>query len=148
MLGDGSLEEEAKILSWASWANQEFLQTAAQWFLPLIPSFTDRPPYNYDAVAAGKKATLEIVEFLDTLLATRRYIVIDHLTVADIMIVIYLSRLFEWVLDRQWREQHPSLMRYFETVARHDAVKKVIPRQQFILIDVETPNEDPGLKSN
>ncbi|KZF20955.1 hypothetical protein L228DRAFT_240672 [Xylona heveae TC161] len=46
LLGDGSIVQEAEVLMWMSWANQELLQTLARWFLPLIPSFTDPAPYS------------------------------------------------------------------------------------------------------
>lgn len=31
LLGDGSLEQEAEVLSCINWANQEMLQTMAKW---------------------------------------------------------------------------------------------------------------------
>ncbi|KAF2753571.1 glutathione-S-transferase theta, GST [Pseudovirgaria hyperparasitica] len=143
LMGDGSPQETAEILSWANWANQEFLQIAAQWFLPLIPSFTDPPSYNKDAVSAGRAATLDILEFLETHLTSRIYIATEHISIADIMLVIYISRLFEWVLDRKWREVHPSVMGYFERVTSFNAVQAVIPRHDFIMIEEETPNKMP-----
>ncbi|KAB8210960.1 glutathione S-transferase [Aspergillus parasiticus] len=147
LLGDGSPEQTAEIISWASWANQEFLPIAAQWFRPLIPSFTDQAPYNKDAVEAGKKKTLDILEYLEKYLEGRQYLVTDHITLADIMLVVYVSRLFEWVLGQKWRDEHPAIMQYFENVVKHDAVRQVIPREDFILIEEETPIEDPRLRS-
>lgn len=35
LLGDGSLEQEAEVLSWVNWANQELLGTLAKWYLLL-----------------------------------------------------------------------------------------------------------------
>ena len=31
LMGDGTLEQAAEVLSWMSWANQELLQTLALW---------------------------------------------------------------------------------------------------------------------
>ncbi|QMW30600.1 hypothetical protein G4B84_005981 [Aspergillus flavus NRRL3357] len=147
LLGDGSPEQTAEIISWASWANQEFLPTAAQWFRPLIPSPTDQAPYNKDAVEAGKKKTLDSLEYLEKHLEGRQYLVTDHITLADIMLVVYVSRLFECVLGQKWRDEHPAIMQYFENVVKHDAVRQVLPREDLIFIEEETPIEDPRLRS-
>jgi elongation factor 1-gamma len=110
-------------------------------FLPLIPSFTVPPPYNKDSVAAGKKTTLDMVELLENHLKDRDYLVGKSISIADIMVGIYLSRLFEWVLDQKWRDNHPAVMGFFDKFTTNEAVQQVIPRSDFILIDEETPNE-------
>ena len=38
---DGSLEQEARVVSWMSWANQELLPTLALWYVN--PPFSPRP---------------------------------------------------------------------------------------------------------
>lgn len=113
----------------------------------MIPSPTDQAPYNKDAVEAGKKKTLDSLEYLEKHLEGRQYLVTDHITLADIMLVVYVSRLFEWVLGQQWRDEHPAIMQYFENVVKHDAVRQVIPREDLIFIEEETPIEDPRLRS-
>jgi elongation factor 1-gamma len=60
------------------------------------------------------------------------------------MLSMFIARLFELLLDQQWRSQNPATVRYFETVVSHPFVQAVVPRSEFILIDVETPNEDPN----
>ncbi|KAF8252248.1 glutathione-S-transferase theta, GST [Wilcoxina mikolae CBS 423.85] len=145
LLGDGSKEQAAQVLSWMSWANQELLQTLALWFLPLIPNFTDPAPYNKSSVDAGKTSSLHLLSLLENILSTRTYLVGDHLTLADIMVAIYVSRGLEWVLDSKWRMEHPNIMRHFEVVANQGPVKEVIPK--FVLIEKETPNIDPKEES-
>ena len=63
------------------------------------------------------------------------------MTLADIMLAVYISRGLEWVLDANWREAHPSIMKHFRAVTEQAAVKKVIPK--FILIEEEIPMKDP-----
>jgi len=141
LLGDGSNEQEVQVLSWMSWANQELLQTLATWFLPLIPGFTDPPAYNRDAVVAGRLKSRELLDVLETTLDGRQWIIGNHVTLADIMVAIYVSRGLEWVLDAHWRETHPNIMRHFDIVTELEGVKKVIA--QFILIDEEPKIESP-----
>lgn len=90
---------------------------------------------------AGKVKSQRLLTTLETLLEGKQWFVGDHLTLADIMVAVYVSRGLEWVLDAKWREAHPNVMRHFSAVAEQDAVKKVIPR--FVLIEKETPNVNP-----
>lgn len=38
LLGDGSLEQEAQIISYVSWANEELLNILARWYDRFFPS--------------------------------------------------------------------------------------------------------------
>ncbi|KAF8534752.1 hypothetical protein BDD12DRAFT_918824 [Trichophaea hybrida] len=113
LLGDGSKEQAA--------------QTLALWFLPLIPNFTDPAPYNKSSVDAGKTSSLRLLSTLENTLSTRICLVGDHLTIADIMVTIYVSRGLEWVLDSKWKVEHPNIMRHFEVVANMGPVKEETP---------------------
>ncbi|ODA81066.1 hypothetical protein RJ55_04028 [Drechmeria coniospora] len=141
LLGDGSREQEASVLALMSWANQELLPTLALWFLPLIPGFIDPPPYSYSTVESGKAKSLILLTRLEEFVAGKQWLIGDHLTAADIMLAIYLSRGFEWVLDAKWREGHPNIMKHFLAVVGQDAVKRVVP--EFVLIETATPNVNP-----
>ncbi|KAL8851800.1 MAG: hypothetical protein Q9221_003314 [Calogaya cf. arnoldii] len=43
LLGDGTLEQKAQILSWMSWANEELLPTLALWFVIATPELPSLP---------------------------------------------------------------------------------------------------------
>ncbi|KAH8658399.1 glutathione-S-transferase theta, GST [Xylariales sp. PMI_506] len=141
LLGDGSPEEEAQVIAWMSWANQELLMTLAKWFLPLIPKFSRPAPYDEKAVAAGKTASLFMLNALEDMLYGRTTLVGDRVTLADFFVAIVLSRGLEWVLDASWRSSHPNCMKHFNMVRELPAVRSVVP--DFILVDVETPNANP-----
>ena len=110
-------------------------------FLPLIPGFSEPPQYDHAAVELGKVKSLRLLTALENLLAQKQWLVGDQLTLADIMVAIYVSRGLEWVLDAKWRELHPKIMKHFNAVAKQEAVAKVIPH--FLMIEVETPNINP-----
>jgi elongation factor 1-gamma len=141
LLGDGSIEEESQVLSYLSWANHELLQTLALWYLPLIPGFTDLPSYNESAVLDAKNKSLKLLAAVELLLTGKDWMVGNHMTLADVMLAIYISRGFEWVLGADWRGLHPNIMKHFHSVTENEAVKKVIPK--FILIEEETQIKDP-----
>lgn len=110
-------------------------------FLPLIPAFTDPAPFNKAAVEAGKAASLRLLETLEGVLRARRYLVGDGVTLADIMVAVFVSRGLEWVLDARWRSGHEAIMRHFEMVKGLEYVSAVI--EEFVLVATETPIEDP-----
>lgn len=110
-------------------------------YLPLIPGFTHPPPYNQETVESGKKQSLALLNKLEEQIGSKAYLVGDSLTLADIFLAIFISRGLEWVLDAEWRETHPNIMRHFLRFADIAEVKEVVPH--FILIDKETANVDP-----
>ncbi|RAO72342.1 uncharacterized protein BHQ10_008354 [Talaromyces amestolkiae] len=144
LLGDGSLEQEAQVISYVSWANEELLNILAKWYLPLIPNFANPPPYDREAVELGKKQSLALLNKVEEQIGPKAYLVGNSLTLADIFLAIFISRGLEWVLGAEWRERHPNIMRYFLRFADMPEVKEVVPH--FILIDKETANEDPYAK--
>lgn len=63
------------------------------------------------------------------------YLVGSYITLADIMVIIYVARGLEWVLGKEWRETHPSIMRLFNAVTDWEPVKRVVP--SFVMVDDE-----------
>ncbi|EKV04229.1 glutathione-S-transferase theta, GST [Penicillium digitatum] len=141
LLGNGSNEQAAEVLSWVSWANQEMLGTLASWFLPLIPNLKKPAPYNAQAVETGKSASNHLLGLLEKTLESKTYLVGKSLTIADLFVAMYLARGMEWVLDADWRASHPNIIKYFNGITSIDQWKTVIPQMK--MIEKETPNEDP-----
>ncbi|RMD41934.1 hypothetical protein DV735_g3155, partial [Chaetothyriales sp. CBS 134920] len=143
LLGDGSLKQEAQIISWVSWSNQELLVVLSRWFLPLIPNLTRPARYDYDEVESGKADSLAVLNDLERQLQARstKYLVSDQITLADIFLTIILSRGFELVLDPTWRAEHPVILNYWTSVAEWDFVKQVVPN--FELVQKALENVEP-----
>ncbi|KAF2395956.1 eEF1-gamma domain-containing protein [Trichodelitschia bisporula] len=117
-------QDYAAILRWMSFANSEVLPTLAGWFRPLI----GRDPYNKKNVEDSQKAALKAVSVLESHLLHNTYLVGDRLTLADIFAVSLISRGFEFVLDRQWREANPNVTRWYETVYNQPIYSEVAPK--------------------
>ena len=107
----------------------------------MIPNLPNPAPYNEEAVELGKTQSIGLLDKLEEQIGQKRFLFGDSLTLADIFVAIIISRGFEWVLDAEWREAHPNIMRHFSTIAEIPEVKKVV--SHFILIDKETANVDP-----
>ncbi|ATY61574.1 glutathione-S-transferase GST [Cordyceps militaris] len=141
LLGDGSLEQEAEVLSWVNWANQEMLVIMSKWFLPLIPGLARPAPYDKAAIEAGKVATLAFLDQHEAAMKDKEFLVGNGFTLADIFVAIYISRGLEWILGAEWRQQHPATMKHFCKVADWEHCKAIVP--VFKQVDVEVPNVNP-----
>lgn len=104
-------------------------------FLPLIP-FTHRPVATTpSSTAHGKAASLSLLSTLEVHLNDRNYLVGIHMTLADIMVAMYVGRGLEWVLTGEWRDENKGIMRHFGMVAAWGPVRAVVPT--FEMVDAE-----------
>ena len=143
LLGDGTEKQRAEILTWMSWANEELLPTLALWFLPSIPFSKDPVASSPAAIAKGRVASEQLLDTLETILEKRKpsiFLVGDHFTLADIMVVVFIARGMEWVLDETWRRAHQNIMRHFGIVTSCHPVKAIIPNFKIL----EGPANESG----
>ena len=136
LFGDGSEKQRGQVVMWMSWANQELLPTLALWFLPLIPFTRDPVKSSATAMEKGRQASLELLDALESYLETKEnctFLVGDQVTLADILVMIVVSRGLQWVLDEAWRRKNPNIMRHFQAVERWPPVKAIVP--SFKMVD-------------
>ncbi|KAF3037410.1 hypothetical protein E8E11_004717 [Didymella keratinophila] len=105
-------QDNANILHWMSFANSEVLPPLAGWFAPLI----GRAPYVKSQVAKSRAQTLKAVQVLENHLLKKTFLVGERVTLADLFAASIIGRAFRHVLDKRWRDQHPNVTRWFETV--------------------------------
>lgn len=60
---------------------------------------------------------------LESHLATRTFLVTDHITLADISIASVLKFSFSWLIGASERTSLPNTVRFYETVANQPAIK-------------------------
>ena len=141
LLGDGSERQRAEVLSWMCWANEELLPTLARWFLPSI-QFKERPVQASESeIKAGKADSEKMLDGLEQYLRNlggKKYLVGDRVTVADVTVMIYVSRGLEWVLGAEWRDKHQNIMVYFYRLAEWEPIKMTIP--SFTLVESARAN--------
>ena len=109
--------------------------------LPLIPGFQRPAPYDYSAVEDGKARSLAMLERLNVHLAPEGYLVGETLTLADVFITAFLSRAFEWVLDAEWRNNHPRTWGYCQHKFGLSSFRDAFEGAR--AIETETPNQNP-----
>lgn len=130
-------QDYASILRWMSFANSEVLPSLGKWFRPLI----GRDPYNKKNVEDGQKATALNLKTLEDHLLVNTYLVSERLTLADLFTVSIISRGFQFFFDKQWRQDHPSVTRWYETVRNQEIYSAVAGKLEFI--ETAIPNTPP-----
>ncbi len=120
-----------------SYANHEVLPSLASWFRPLLGI----DPYNKKNVEDAKAKALKAVSVLDEHLLVHTFLVGERITLADLFAVGMLSRGFQYVFDKQWREEHPNVTRWYETVYNQPIYSAVVDKLEFI--ETAIPNQPP-----
>lgn len=120
-----------------SFANSELLPALGGWFRPLI----GRDPYNKKNVDDAMKATAANTKTLEDHLTINTYLVSERVTLADIFAAGIISRGFQFFFDKEWRSEHPSVTRWFETIVNQDIYKAVVDKTEFV--EKAIPNTPP-----
>ncbi|RMY32406.1 hypothetical protein D0865_14739 [Hortaea werneckii] len=120
-----------------SFANAEVLPSLGGWFRPLI----GRDPYNKKNVEDSQKATDLKMKTMEDHLMLNTYLVGERVTLADIFTAAMVSRGFQFFFDKAWREEHPSVTRWYETVANQSIYADVAGKPEFI--EKAIPNQPP-----
>lgn len=133
-------QDYASILRWMSFANTEVLPPIASYFRPI----QGLDPYNKKNVDEALKSTNASLKVLEDHLLVHTYLVGERISLADLFVAGMLSRGFEFIFDKAWREQHPTVTRWYETIYHQPIYKAVVPELKFI--DEALKNQPPAKK--
>lgn len=123
-----------------SFANSEFLPALAGFFRPLV----GRDPYNKKNVDDQQKATYKAIGVFEQHLLVNTFLVGERITLADIFAVGIVSRGFEYLFDKKWREENPNVTRWFETIHNQPIYTAIVAKPLFI--DEALKNQAPVKK--
>jgi elongation factor 1-gamma len=124
-----------------SFANTELLPNIANWFRPLAGI----DPFNKKNVEDSRDRTLKAVTVLEQHFLVHTYLVGERPTLADLFFTSVISRGFQFVFDKQFRDEHPNTTRWFETIANQPTWKAVVDKPIMIdeAIKYTPPKKDP-----
>lgn len=120
-----------------SFANSEIVSPLASWFKPL----KGMEPYNKKNVTDAQAQTNKVMKVLDEHLLINTYLVGERLTLADVFTAFMVVRGFSNFFDKEWREQHPNVTRWFQTVSQQPIFTDVGFAVSFC--DKAIPNQAP-----
>lgn len=121
-------QDYASIVRWMSFANFEVLPAIAGYFRPIL----GQDPYNKKNVDESLKATNAAMNVLEEHLLVHTFLVGERITLADLYVAGIISRGFEFIFDKQWREQNPNVTRWYETVYHQPIYSAVVGDLDFI----------------
>lgn len=127
MLGK-TKQDYASILRWLSFANTELLENIGAWFRPLKGTI----PYNKKNVEDAREQALKAIRVLEQHFLVHTYLVGERPTLADLFTTSIMSRGFQFVLDKKFRDEHPNTTRWFETIANQPTWKAVVEKPTMI----------------
>jgi len=94
----------------------------AVWVYPILGQINNNPAATGKAQADIKKS----LEYLNSQLATKTFLVGERITIADIVVAMSLYYLFQKVLDVNFRKPYTNVVRWYTTIVNQAEVKKVI----------------------
>lgn len=113
--------QQAKIDEWISWNQFVWSETTAA-----IYGVFGRKEMPQAQFAETMKKLKSHMKILDSYLDGKYYLVGDNITIADIMVAMYLSLPFQTLFDAGYRKAIPNATEWFEKIVSLPAVIKTI----------------------
>ncbi|KAI1484929.1 elongation factor 1-gamma [Biscogniauxia mediterranea] len=126
-----TLEEEATILKWASFANSELLPPIMAWINPVI----GKAPSSPEILAKVEASSEGMVSVVEKALTGKQYLVGDQLTLADLFVVAAITRGYQFVFTKKWAATHPAIHEWYMKL-KSDPIWKKIDGEPYVLEEV------------
>ncbi|KAL3230534.1 Elongation factor 1-gamma 2 [Nakaseomyces bracarensis] len=137
MLG-ATIEEQAQVIRWESFANSDYLMEMAKVFQPLQGVL----PYNKKSVDAAWANVETMSAILEERLTHHTYLATEQLSLADLVSCACITRGFDFLFGKEWRAQHPAIVRWFNTVRDSEILKEEYKEFKFIEKMIELPKKE------
>lgn len=125
LLGSTILEE-AEILRWGSFSVSDFNNREDDYIKPLI----GLKPYDAHAHSTAKKQFEAIVQIFEDHLKNHRFLVSDHITLADLCASSAFFLGFNFAFDEKWSQQYPNITRWYKEVTKSPYVSSFFGDKQ------------------
>lgn len=125
-----TLEEEAKALQWASFANSELLPPIMAWINPVI----GKAPSSPEILAAAENNCEHMVSVIEKALTGKEYLVGNSLTLADLFVLAAITRGYQFVFTKKWAASHPATHSWWLKL-KSDPIWKKIDGEPTVLED-------------
>lgn len=91
-----------------------------------------RDPYNKKNVDDSAKKAEAAIAVVEKHLLTNTYLVGERITLSDLFAAGIVSRGFEFVYGKEWRDSHPNVTRWYSTVYNQPIYSAVVDKLNFI----------------
>jgi elongation factor 1-gamma len=117
-----SIEDQAFVQQWISFADNEILPPACTWVFPCMGIM----PFNKQASERAQTDLKAALAALNEHLKTKTFLVGERVSLADICCMANLLMPYKWVLDPEFRAGFNNVTRWFLTMVNQPQVKKVV----------------------
>ncbi|KAM0518642.1 hypothetical protein ACHAPE_004406 [Trichoderma viride] len=121
-------QDYASILRWMSFFNTEVAPKLGAWTALLNGS----KPYNKKTVDDTAKEAGAAIDAAEEHLTHHTYLVGERITLADLFSAGLLYRGFQNFFDKAWRQQHPAVTRWYETIVNQPIYSAVAEKLPFL----------------
>ncbi|AMD20901.1 HDR159Cp [Eremothecium sinecaudum] len=115
------IDEQAQVMKWFSLVNADYLEGVKNVFLVII----GKMPYVKQIYDYNVDATEKITNVIEDRLTNYTYLATENISVADIIFGFAIAMGVETHLGKKWRDEHPAIMRWFNTMLATDYFKGV-----------------------
>jgi elongation factor 1-gamma len=115
-------QDQALILNWMEFADQDILPASCTWVFPCLGIMQ----FNKQNTEKAKEEVKHCLQILDDHLRLRTYLVGERISLADITVCCNLLQLYQHVLDAEFRKPYVHTNRWFNTMINQPNVKAVI----------------------
>lgn len=136
-----SKQDLAAVLQWMSFANMDFGDCIKNILQPLL-GFA---PYNKKSVDAALAELDTVAAVFEAYLTKHTYLVGERVTAADLVAASFFWYGFGKLWDAAWRQAHPAMVRFFNTISKLDIVAEFFKDFEFCVepLKYTPPKKEP-----
>merc|ERR1711970_1006956 len=120
--GGSGAEARAAVVQWMCWVDSDVLPAACTWVFPTMGIMQ----YNKNQTDRAKEDVKSALEYLNTHLLSKTFLVGERVSLADIAVCCTMLSFFKSVLDPAFRKPYINVTRWFTTVINQPNVKAVL----------------------
>jgi len=113
---------QAQIMQWISFAETHMLPPATKLVFPVLGLMPFNKSANEEAMSNVKKA----LSVLNTHLLPKTFLVGERISLADIVLCCTMLRLYENIMDKDFRAPYVNVHRWFTTLINQEEFKAVL----------------------
>ncbi|KRZ06281.1 Elongation factor 1-gamma [Trichinella zimbabwensis] len=118
----GDKFHDSDVLQWIHMADTKILAPLLSWVIPCLSAY----PYKSTYVAEAKEETLQAMQWLNTQLLLKTFLVGERLSLADIIMACDVLPAYQHVFDERIRKRFANVTRWFLTIINQPFFKKAI----------------------
>jgi len=117
-----TLHDETNIDAWIDYCTNHLEIPCCIWWY----GATNKMPFYFEAYKKAKNDVSTVLKTLNDYLLTRTYLVSEHVTLADIIVVSTLVYPFKFVCEKSYLKEYGNVLRWFLTCVNQVEFKTVI----------------------